>query len=164
MLGSDDPPSSTPATTSAATEKSTTVDPLQLILQRLDSMQGRLVALEKGSISVASNEVNMAEATPVTEELNRTKKTSLNTFAVMDEEEFPEDFSEHRSAKRARSLSPHSDKQASVREEEVEEDPSYRQLLASVRNILDLPTPEEFAEAISKILDRKTERKNILFF
>ena len=128
LLGSDDPPSATPAssaTTSASTKKSTTVDPLQMILQRLDSMQGRLVALEKGSTSVSSNEVNAAETTPVTEEVNRKKKTSLNTFAVMEEEEFSEDFSEHRSAKRAHSLSPHqSDKQSSVREEEVEDDPS----------------------------------------
>ena len=164
LLGSDDPPSSTPAsaTTSASIEKSATVDPLQMILQRLDSMQGWLVALEKGSTSVSSNEVNLTEPTPVTEESNRKKKTSQNTFAVMDEEDFPEDFSEHRSAKRARSLSPHqSDKQASVREEEVEDDPSYRHLLASVRNILDLPTPEEFSEAPSKIFGSKdTKKKN----
>ena len=163
LLGSDDPPSATPAssaTTSASIEKSTTVDPLQMILQKLDSMQGRLVALEKGSTSVSSNEVNVTEVTPVTEEATRKKKTSLNTFAVMEEEEFPEDFSEHRSAKRARSLSPHqSDKQSSVREEEVEDDPSYRQLLASVRNILDLPTPEEFAEAPSKIFGSKDRKK-----
>ena len=123
LLCSDDPPSATPASsaTTSSIEKSSTVDPLQRILQRLDSMQGRLVALEKGSTSVSSIEVNVAEATPVTEEANRKKKTSLNIFAVREEEEFPEDFSEHRSAKRARSVSPHqSDKQSSVREEEVE--------------------------------------------
>ena len=34
-------------------------------------MQGHLVPLEKGSTSVSSNEVNMTEATPVTEESNR---------------------------------------------------------------------------------------------
>ena len=85
MLGSDDPPSATPASsaTTSLIEKSSTVDPLQMILQRLDSMQGRLVALEKDSTSVSSNEVNVAEATPVTEEANRKKKTSLNTFAVV---------------------------------------------------------------------------------
>ena len=74
MLGSDDPPCSTPAscaTNTASTEKSGTADPLQLILERLDSMQGRLVALEKESTSVSSNEVNLSEATPVTEESNR---------------------------------------------------------------------------------------------
>ena len=86
LLGSDDPPSSTPATnaSSASTEKSSSVDPLQLILQRLDSMQGRLVALEKGSTSVSSSEVNMTEATPVSEDTYRAKKTPLNTFAVME--------------------------------------------------------------------------------
>ena len=62
LLGSDDPPSSTPAsgaTNTASTEKTATVDLLQLILDRLDSMQGRLVALEKGSTSVSSNKVNL---------------------------------------------------------------------------------------------------------
>ena len=168
LLGSDDPPSATTASsaaTSSPVEKSSTVDPLQLILQRLDSMQGRLVALEKGSTSVSSNEVNVAEATPVSEEANRKKTTSLNTFAVMEEEEFPEDFSEHRSAKRACSVSPHqSDKQSSVREEEVEDDPSYRQLLASVRNILVYLHQRTLLKPLPRSLDLKTERKSILFF
>ena len=66
------PSSSTPhssATNSTSTEKSVTVDPLQLLLERLDSIQGHLVALEKGSTSVSSNEVNMTETiTPVTED------------------------------------------------------------------------------------------------
>ena len=106
-----------------------------MILERLDSMQGCLVALEKGSTSVSSNEVNLTEATPVSEGQNR--GSSQNTFAVMDEEDFTEDLGEHRTAKRVCSLSPHqSDKQSLVREEEVEDDPSYRQLLASVRNLL----------------------------
>ena len=80
----------------------------------------------------------------------------------MDEEDFTEDLGEHRIAKRARSLSPHQlDKQSLVREEEVEDDPSYRQLLASVRNLLDLRTPEESSEALSKIFGSKDrKRKN----
>ena len=160
LLGSDDPPSSTPASTamtSASTEKSASVDPLQMILERLDSMQGRLAALEKGSTSVSSNEVNLTEATPVAE--GQKRRSSHNTFAFMDEEEFTEDLSEHRTAKRARSLSPHQSDKQSSREEEVEDDPSYRQLLASVRNLLDFPTPEEFAEAPSKIFGSKDRKK-----
>ena len=122
-------------------------------------MQGRLVALEKGSTSVSSKEVNMTEATPVTEELNR-RRSSHNTFDVMDDENPTEDLGEHRTVKRAHSLSPpQSDKQSLVREEEVEDDPSYRQMLASVRNLLDLPTPEEFAEAPSKIFGFKDRKK-----
>ena len=71
------------------------------------------------------------------------------------------DDEEHRTAKRACSLSPHqSDKQSSVREEDVDDDPSYRQLLASVRNLLDLPTPAEFTEAPSKIFGSKDRKKN----
>ena len=78
----------------------------------------------------------------------------------MDAEDNPEDLGEHRTAKRAHSLSPHhSDKQSSVREEEVEDNPSYRQLLGSVRNLLDHPTPEEFAEAPSKIFGSKDRKK-----
>ena len=101
----------------------------------------------------------MTEATPVTEESNR-HRSSHNTFAVMDDEEPTEDLVEHRTAKRARSLSPHqSDKQSSVREEDVDDDPSYRQLLASVRNLLDLPTPEEFTEAPYKFFGSKDRKK-----
>ena len=78
----------------------------------------------------------------------------------MDEEDFTEDLDKHRTAKRACSLSPcQSDKQSLVREEEVEDDPSHRQLLASVRNPLDLPTPEEFAEAPSQIFGSKDRKK-----
>ena len=94
----------------------------------------------------------MREATPVREESNRCR-SSHNPLAVMDEEDPTEDLGEYRTAKTALSLSPHqSNKQSSVREE-VDDDPSYRQLLSSVRNLLDLTTPEEFTEAPSK--DRK---------
>ena len=161
LLGSDDPPSSTPASsamTSASTEKSATVDPLQMILERLDSMQGRLVALEKGSTSVCSNEVNLTETTPCDRRTETQKFTQH--FCCYGWRRFPGYLGEHRTAKRQRSLSPHeSDQQSSMREEEVEDDPSYRQLLASVRNLLDLPTPEEFAEAPSKIFGSKDRKK-----
>ena len=53
LLGSYDPPSSTPAssaTNSASTEKSPMVDPLQLILERLDSMQGHLAVLQNKGV------------------------------------------------------------------------------------------------------------------
>ena len=69
LLGPEELPSTTPASTSATSSVTTLLsdksssDPLLLIVERLDSMQGRLSALEKGSTSVSSNEVNMTEAT-----------------------------------------------------------------------------------------------------
>ena len=87
----DESPSTTSATTStasASTEKtSSPSDPLLLILERLKNMQGRLSALEKVSTSVSSHEVNMAEATPVTEETSRHRSSSRNVFAVTEEED-----------------------------------------------------------------------------
>ena len=165
MLSPEEPPSTTPASTSAtssiatlSSDKSTPSDPLLLILERLDSMQGRLSALEKGSTSVSSNEVNMTEATP-TEGSERCRNSSRTVFAVTEEDEDAEEYRETRS-KRARSLSPSSDKPSNSKDEEVDDDPSYRQVLASVRSLLDLPTPEEYTEGPSKIFgskDRKTK-------
>ena len=93
MLGPEEPPSTTPATTStascaasASTDKSSS-DPLLPILERLDSMQGRLSALEKGSTSVSSSEVNMKEATPVSEGSERCRTLFHNVFVVTEEED-----------------------------------------------------------------------------
>ena len=85
----------------------TSLLPLMPILERLDSMQGRLSALEKGSTSVSSNEVNMTEATP-TEGSDILRTSSHNVFAVTEEEEATEEYWEART-KRAHSLSPSSD-------------------------------------------------------
>ena len=75
---------------------------------------------------------------------------------VVAEEE--EDTEESRT-KRACFLSPTSDKHSTGKDEEVNDDPSYRQVLASVRNLLDLLTPEEFAEGPSKIFGSNDRRK-----
>ena len=120
-------------------------------------MQGRLSALEKGSTSVSSKEVNMTEATPH-EVSERQKNASRSAFAVTEEES--QEYRESRS-KRARSLSPSSDKPTNCKDEEVDDDPSYRQVLASVRSLLDLPTPEEYSEGPSKIFGSKDRRKKI---
>ena len=148
----EEPPSTTPASNSTASsvttissDKSTPSDPLLLILERLDSMQGRLSALEKGSTSVSSKEVNMTEATPGTEGSERRRNSSRSVCAMTEEHEDTEEYRETRS-KRARYLSPSSDKPSTSKEEEVDDDPSYRQVLASVRSLLDLPTPEEYTE------------------
>ena len=164
LLGPDEPPT-TPASISTASsvttvssDKSSSSEPLLLILERLDSMQGRLSALEKGSTSVSSNEVNMTEAIPGTEGSERRRTSSRSVFAVTEEDEDTEEFKEARS-KRACSLSPSSDKPCTSKEEEVDDDPSYRQVLASVRSLLDLPTPEAYSEGPSKIFGSKDRRK-----
>ena len=114
---------------------------------------------EKGSTSVSSNEVNMTEATP-TEGSERRRNSSRSVFAVTDKDEDTEEYRETTS-KRACSLSPSSDKPSNSKEEEVDDDSSYRQVLASVRSLLDLPTPEEYTEGPSKIFGTKDRRKKI---
>ena len=116
-------------------------------------MQGRLSALEKGSTSVSSNEVNMTEAT-LTEGSERRRNSSHSAFAVTEEDEDTEELRETRS-KRAHSLSPSSDKPSNSKDEELDDDLSYREVLASVRSLLYLPTPEEYTEGLSKIFGSK---------
>ena len=69
-----------------------------------------------------------------------------------------QDYRESRT-KRVHSLSPSSDKPSTGKDEEVDDDPSYRQVLASVRSLLDLPTPEDFTEGPSKIFGSKDRKK-----
>ena len=57
-----------------------------------------------------------------------------------------------------RSQSPDSEHRFSTKEE-PDEDPYYRQFLASVRGLLDLSTPEEFKEVPSEIFGSKDRRK-----
>ena len=68
-----------------------------------------------------------------------------------------QEYRESRS-KRLRCLSSSSEKHSTSKEEEVDDDPSYRQVLASVRSLLDLPTLEEFSEGPSKIYGSKGRR------
>ena len=163
LLGPEAPPSKTPASTSTAfssaasvsTDKSSSSDPLLFILEKMDNKQGRLSDLEKGSTSVSSNEVNMT--TPVKEGSDRRRTSSHSVFAITEEED-TEDYRESRT-KRACSLSPSSDEPSTGKDEEVDDAPSYRQVLASVRNLLDLPTSDEFSEDPSKIFVSKDRRK-----
>ena len=53
-------------------------------------MQGHLVALEKGSTSVSSNEVNLT-GSPC-HKIGNGRRSSHNTFAVMDDEDTTEDL------------------------------------------------------------------------
>ena len=168
LWGPEEPPSMTPASTSVASsvttyssDKSTSSDPLLLILERLDSIQGRLSALEKGSTSVSSNEVNMTETPPGTEGSERYRNSSGSVFAVTEEDEDTESIErlDRETARSLCSLSPSSDKTSTSKEEDIDDDPSYRQVLASVGSLLDLPTPEEYTEGPSRIFGSKDRRK-----
>ena len=46
-----------------------------------------------------------------------------------------------------------------MKDEEVEEDPTYRQFLATVRTVLDLPTLEDTVEVLSKIFSFRDRGK-----
>ena len=48
------------------------------------------------------------------------------------------------------------------KEEDLNEDPSYRQFLSTVRSLLDLPTVDEAAEAPSKIFASRDRSKRKL--
>ena len=77
---------------------------------------------------------------------------------MTEEDENTEEYRETRS-KRARYLSPSSDKPSNSKDEEVDDDPSYRQVLASVRSLLDLSTPEEYTEGLSKNFGSEDRKK-----
>ena len=167
LLGSDDvQPSSVtvvkeksssnlPSTSNSSTVSNPN-DPLQLILARLDAMQGRLQVVETKS----------AEATPrevYGESSGREETVSRSVFATTEEDDHGvgNDEAEQRMHRqRARSRSPHSEHRFSTKDEEVDEDLSYRQFLASVRGLLDLSTPEEYKEVPSKILGLKTGKRS----
>ena len=162
LLGVDD---IQPSQASANKEKSSNVpstsnsssssnDPLQLILAHLEAMQGRIQVLETKSTEATTQEVYG--------EASRDESVSRSVFATTEDDEHGvgNDQAEQRTHhKRARSQSPHSDHRLSSKDEKVEEDPSYRQFLASIRGLLDLSTPEEFKEVPSKIFGSKDRKK-----
>ena len=163
LLGADD---IQPSQASANKKKSSNVpstsnsssisnDPLQLILARLETMQGRLHVLETKPTEVTTQEVYGESA-------GRDESVSRSVFATTEDDDHGvgNDQTEQRTHhKRARSQSPHSDHRLSSKDEEVEEDPSYRQFLASITGLLDLSTPEKFKEVPSKIFGSKDRKK-----
>ena len=128
---------------------------LQLILARLEAMQGRLQVLQTKSAEAASQEAYGESA-------SRDEPVSRSVFATTEEDDHGagNDESEQRTHhKQARSQSPHSDHRFFTKDEEVDEDPSYRQFLASIRGFLDLSTPEEYKKVPSKIFGSKDRKK-----
>ena len=144
--------SNLPSTSSSST---VTNDPLQLILARLEAMQGRIQVLETKTTETATQEV-------FGETANREDSRSM--FATTEEEDHSvvqEEVEQRTHHKRARSLSPHSEQKFPSKEEEIDEDPSYRQFLASIRGLLELSTPEEYKEFPSKIFGSKDRKKKL---
>ena len=141
-------------------------DALQLILAKLDNMQGRISSLVKASIlststtsSATSKEAVMAEFTSDHEgDRHRDRHSTRRFNSEEDDTASLHDISEVR-AKRHRSPSPGLPDR---KEEELDEDPSYRQFLSMVRSLLDLPTVDEAAEAPSKIFASRDRNKRKL--
>ena len=77
----------------------------------------------------------------------------------MDEEELEtgQDMEYH--ARSKRHSSPSLSTAVHQKDEEVEEEPSYKQFLATVRTVLDLPTMEEAMEVPSKIFSSRDRGK-----
>ena len=141
-----------PSTSSSSTVSN---DPLQLILARLEAMQGRIQVLETKTTGTATQEV-FGETT--------SREDARSIFATTEEEDHSvaqEEIEQRTHHKRARSLSPHSEQKFSSKEEEIDEDPSYRQFLASIRGLLELSTPEEYKEVPSKIFGSKDRKKKL---
>ena len=112
-----------------------------------------------GHNSAVSSEIHTAEAVSVEEQDGVTDRFRSRHHTRTDEEELEtgQDV-EHRAwSKRHRSPSPSS--AVYQRDEEVEEDPTYRQFLATVRTVLDLPTLEDTVEAPSKIFSSRDRGK-----
>ena len=118
-------------------------------------MQGRIQVLETKTTETATQEV-------FGETANREDARSI--FATTEEEDHSvvqEEVEQRTHHKRARSLSPHAEQKLPSKEEEIDEDPSYRQFLASIRGLLELSTPEEYKEVPSKIFGLKDRKKKL---
>ena len=163
LLGTDSVSSETSASNIQSSSSSSY--PLQLILAKLESMQGR-ISLERSSSTVKSttntaisSEIHTAEAVNVEEQDGARDRFRSRQHTRTDEEELEtgQDTEYHARSKRHRSPPP----SATIHQKdtEVEEDPTYRQFLATVRMVLDLPTLEDTVEAPSKIFSSRDRGK-----
>ena len=163
LLGTD---STSPSNIQSSSSSSSSLDSPQHILAKLESMQGRISSLERSSSivksttnSAVSSEIHTAEAVNVKEQ-DRVQDRFLSCHHTRtDEEELEtgQDVEYRARSKRHRSPSPST--AVHQRDEEVEEDPIYRQFLATVRTVLELPTLEDTVEAPSKIFSSRDRGK-----
>ena len=167
LLGTDSVSSETSVSNIQSSSNSSS-DPLQLILAKLESMQGRISSLERSSSTVksttysaVSSEIHTAEAVNVDEQDGARDRFLSRQHTRTDEEELEtgQDMEYRARSKRHRSPSPSTT--GYQKDEEVEEDPTYRQFLATVRMVLDLPTLEDTVEAPSIIFSSRDRGKNV---
>ena len=165
MLGVNS--SNTPAaSTSTGSSTSTSSDALQLILSKLENVQGRLASLEKGSLN---NTTSATSREAVTAEVSGDQKGDWDrlwdhhsSHRLSTEEEDQSSVHEVSSddrSKRHRSPSPSFPER---KEEELDEYPSCRQFLVTVRSLLDLPTTDDSAKGPSKIFASRDRSKRKL--
>ena len=166
LLGTDSVSSETSTSNIQSSSSNSSSDPLQLILAKLESMQGHISSLENLAVntksttnSAVSSEVHTAEAVNVEEQdgCRERFRSCLHTRADEEELETGQGMEYRSRSKRHRSLSP--SMASHMKDEEVEEDPTYRQFLATVRTVLDLPTLEDTVEVPSKIFSSRDRGK-----
>ena len=157
VLGTDSVSSETSASNiQSSSSSNSSSDPLQLILAKLESRQGRISSLERSSSTVKST-TNSAVSCNVEEQDGARDRFRSHHHTRTDEEELEtgQDMKYRARSKRHRSPST----AVHQKDEEVEEDPTYRQFLATVRMVLDLPTLEDTVEAPSKIFSSRDRGK-----
>ena len=138
-----------PTTTSAP-------DPLALILSRLDDMQGKIRSLETGERpQIASTRVETEFSSFRREPSLSSSSTWCRTREEPEEGETTDgqEDSVLFSRKRDRSPSP---------EEFLDEAPTYRQTLASIRSVLELALPEDPNQAPSRMFGSRESKKKSL--
>ena len=167
LLGTDSATSEMSGSNIQSSTASTSVsDPLQLILAKLESMQGRISSLERSATNVksttnsaVSSDIHIAEAVNVEDQDGVRDSFRGHHHIRMDEEELETGQDMEYCARSKRHRSPSPSTTVCQKDEEVEEDPSYRQFLATVRTVLELPTIEENVEAPSKIFSARDRGK-----
>ena len=151
LLGTDSVSSETSASNiqSSSTSNSSS-DPLQLIVAKLESMQGRISSLVRSSFTVksttnsaVSSEIHTAEAINVEEQDGVRERLQVRRHTRINEEDLESGQDMEYSAWSKRHRCPSPSTAVHQRDEEVEEDPTYRLFLTMVRTVLDLPTPED---------------------
>ena len=166
LLGTDSVSSETSGSNIQSSTSNSSSDPLQLILAKLESMQGRISSLERSATNVkstttsaVSSEIHTAEAVNAEEQDGVQDRFHGRHHTRTDEEELEtgKDMEYRALSKRHRSPSPST--AVHQKDEEVEEDPTYRQFLATVRAVLDLPTLEDTMEVPSKIFSSRVRGK-----
>ena len=123
-------PSKASSIPAEATNEKSPSDPLQLILKRLDDMQGQITTLCNKACNILASQ------------------TSVNS----EEGEVSDRENEH--------TLPDMICSRKCNKSPFDEDPSYRHTLAPFRTLLGLTIPEDFLDQASQIFESKLKAKN----